>query len=49
MDFTQGKWGYKHDVKKVERLGTREEQATGVGQQETRQGKRAQHLKEMQR
>ena len=29
MDFTQGKWTYKHDPKKVERVGTKEEQASG--------------------
>jgi len=47
VDFVNGKWVYKNEGEKVERMGTKEEWSRGQGHEEARQGKRAQHMKEI--
>lgn len=46
QDFLEGKWAYKSDPAKVERMGAREEQIKGAGQEVSAGGRKAQALKE---
>ena len=41
-DFVHGKWTYRRDINRAERVGTREEQETGVPQEVAVEGRRAQ-------
>lgn len=41
QDFLEGKWAYKYDPAMVERMGAREEQLKGVGQEVSAGGRKA--------
>jgi hypothetical protein len=49
MDFVNGKWTYKNDSAKVEQMGAKEEWARSQGHEQAAKGKRAQHMKEIQK
>ena len=49
MEFVRGDWTYREDLSKVERMGAKEEWSLSQGHDQARQGKRAQHLKELQK
>jgi len=41
QDFLEGKWAYKYDPAKVERMGAKEEQVKGAGQEVSAGGRKA--------
>ena len=49
MEFVRGDWTYREETNKLERMGAKEEWSRSLGQDQARQGKRAQHLKELQK